>query len=45
MATLFSPTFKVEENKVPLFLGSEVKWMGQGKSSTATLELTWIVVS
>ena len=23
--TLFSPTFKIKENKVPLFFGSEVK--------------------
>ena len=26
--TLFYPTFKIEENKVPLFFGLEVKWMG-----------------
>ena len=30
--TLFYPTFKVEENKVPLFFGLEVKWMGYGHS-------------
>ena len=30
METLFSPTFKTEENKVPLFLGLEVKWVGGG---------------
>ena len=29
-ATLCSPTFKFEENKVPLFFGLEVKWMGYG---------------
>ena len=30
--TLFPPTFKIEENKVPLIFGSEVKWMVQGLS-------------
>ena len=28
--TLFSPTFKIEENKVPLFFGLEIKWRGYG---------------
>ena len=28
--TLLSPTFKIEENNIPLFFGLEVKWMGYG---------------
>ena len=28
--TLFSQTFKIEENKVPLIFGLEVKWMDYG---------------
>ena len=27
---LFSPTLKIEENKVPLCFGLELKWMGHG---------------
>ena len=30
--TLFSPTLKMEENKLPLFFGSEAKWMSHGHS-------------
>ena len=29
--TLFSRTFKIEENKVLLFFGLEVIWMGNGQ--------------
>ena len=28
--TWFTPTFKIEENKVPFIFGSEVKMMGYG---------------
>ena len=29
--TLFFPTDKIVENKVPLFFGLEIKWMGYGR--------------
>ena len=31
--TLFSPTFEIEENKVPLYFGLEFKWTGNGHFS------------
>ena len=33
--TLFSQTFKIEENKVPLFFRLEVKWMKVGENKVS----------